>query len=108
MSDWISDVCSSDLRREEAPGTVAGLYCVAVLQRRKRLHGRRLAGGESIVARVVVVGALRRPHDRRVASAAAEVAGQGVIDHALAGKISVVAGHEIGSASWRASVGQYV
>src|SRR3546814_7250549 len=24
-------------RREEAPGTVAGLYCVAVLQRRKRL-----------------------------------------------------------------------
>src|SRR3546814_5231513 len=50
ISDWSSDVCSSDL-------------------------------------------ALRRPHDRRVASAAAEVAGQGVIDHALAGKIFVVAGH---------------
>src|SRR3546814_5353986 len=63
ISEWRSDVCSSDL------------------------------GSESIVARVVVVGALRRPHDRRVASAAAEVAGQGVIDHALAGKIFVVAGH---------------
>src|SRR3546814_19417025 len=81
-------------RREEAPGTVAGLYCVAVLQRRTRLPGRRLAGGESIAARVVVVGALRRPHDRRVAQPAAEVSGRGVTPTHLAGTILVLAGND--------------
>src|SRR3546814_4766275 len=87
MSDWSSDVCSSDL-------AIADLDHLVVAQGHQLFQRRRLGPCESVVARVVVVSLARRPHDRRVAGAAAEVARQHLVDGRLVGDFGVVRSEE--------------
>src|SRR3546814_2625934 len=81
------------LFRSEASEAIADLDRLVVAERRQLFQCRRLGPSESVVARVVVVGLARRPHDRRVTGAAAEVARQHLVDRRLVGHLGVVAGH---------------
>src|SRR3546814_5173714 len=68
------------LFRSEASEAIADLDRLVVAERRQPFQCRRLGPSESVVARVVVIGLARRPHDRRVTGAAAEIARQHLVD----------------------------
>src|SRR3546814_13846859 len=110
ISDWSSDVCSSDL-------LVADLLVLDALQLAGRLLQRALDGVLGHVDRQALVD--RRAQARVVGRLGAALAGRAGdfaddLGEDLAatgvggGLASFVGGDEIGRASWRGRVGQYV
>src|SRR3546814_12980909 len=55
ISDWSSDVCSSDLDRRGEPPTFTGVGVDALVIDPRRLHRHRAGGGDHLVLGVVAI-----------------------------------------------------